>query len=103
MLEEIAADLEWVNSQVEAVQVLAPTVGDEFQAVYSSLGAALDSTLLLRLRRFVTEPDLPAGLRFGIGEGEVVQAHGGGSAVRSERHRVVEGARGNRPHRGQCG
>ncbi len=74
MLEEIAADLEWVNSRVEPVQVLAPTVGDEFQGVYSSLGAALDSTLLLRLRRFVTEPDLPTGLRFGIGEGEVVQA-----------------------------
>ncbi len=74
MLEEIAADLEWVNSRVEPVQALAPTVGDEFQGVYSSLGAALDSTLLLRLRRFVTEPDLPTGLRFGIGEGEVVQA-----------------------------
>ena len=31
MLEDLAADLDWVNSQVEAVQALAPTVGDEFQ------------------------------------------------------------------------
>jgi hypothetical protein len=53
---------------------LAPTIGDEFQGVYSSLGAALDATLLLRLRRFVAKPDLPAGLRFGIGEGDVVQS-----------------------------
>jgi SatD family (SatD) len=74
LLEDLAAELEWVNSQVEAVQALAPTIGDEFQGVYSSLRAALDATLLLRLRRFVAKPDLPAGLRFGIGEGEVVQA-----------------------------
>ena len=74
MLEGLAADLDWVNSQVEAVQALAPTVGDEFQAVYLSLGAALDATLLLRLRRTIADQDLPAGLRFGIGEGEIVQA-----------------------------
>jgi hypothetical protein len=74
LLEDLAAELEWVNLQVEAVQALAPTIGDEFQGVYSSLRAALDATLLLRLRRFVAKPDLPAGLRFGIGEGEFVQA-----------------------------
>jgi hypothetical protein len=74
LLEDLAAELEWVNSHVEAVQALAPTIGDEFQGVYSSLRAALDATLLLRLRRFVAKPDLSAGLKFGIGEGEVVQA-----------------------------
>ncbi|MFI8633437.1 SatD family protein [Microbacterium sp. NPDC077663] len=45
---------------------LAPTVGDEFQAVYPGLAAALTSLLLIQL-------DLPDGvqLRFGIGVGAV--------------------------------
>jgi hypothetical protein len=74
LLEDLATELDWVNSQVEAVQALAQTIGDEFQGVYSTLAAALDATLLLRLRRFIADSRSPAGLRFGIGEGEIVQA-----------------------------
>lgn len=49
-----------------AIQPLSPTVGDEQQAVYATLDAALASLLLIRLA-------LPDGIefRFGIGIGEV--------------------------------
>lgn len=55
-----------VNEAVEADQPLAPTVGDEAQARYLSVEAALRATLLLRL-------ELPPGLdaRAGIGVGAV--------------------------------
>ena len=49
-----------------ALQRLAPTVGDELQGVYRSLGDAVISTLMLQLA-------LPAGIecRFGVGVGEL--------------------------------
>ncbi|GAA1130508.1 MULTISPECIES: SatD family protein [Microbacterium] len=49
-----------------AAQPLTPTVGDEQQGVYSDLGDALISLLMIQLR-------LPDGIafRFGIGVGEV--------------------------------
>ncbi|MBM7472060.1 SatD family protein [Subtercola frigoramans] len=55
-----------VNSLVIPVQPLEATVGDEFQAVYESVSAALEATLLARLA-------LPAGIdcRFGMGSGEL--------------------------------
>ncbi|MDO9398669.1 MAG: SatD family protein [Herbiconiux sp.] len=55
-----------VDAQSDPVQPLRATVGDEFQAVYSSVGAALEATLLARLA-------LPADLdcRFGLGLGAV--------------------------------
>jgi hypothetical protein len=58
--------LEEVNRHETSVQELAPTIGDEFQAVYADLGTALRATLLLRL---VLPDDLDC--RIGIGAGEV--------------------------------
>jgi len=56
-----------VERQYPAATVpLTPTVGDELQSVYSDLGAALTSLLLLQLAL----PD-PVQLRFGIGIGDV--------------------------------
>ena len=55
-----------VNDTVTALQPLAPTVGDEFQAVYADVGTAARATLLARLY-------LPDGVdcRFGLGLGEI--------------------------------
>ncbi|MFL0564115.1 SatD family protein [Microbacterium sp. 179-I 1D1 NHS] len=55
-----------------SVSPLAATVGDEFQAVYPDLPAALASLLLLQLH-------LPEGiqLRFGLGVGAVDPVHDG--------------------------
>jgi len=55
-----------VNDLVHAVQPIAATVGDEFQAAYADLATALRATLLARL-------SLPDGVdcRFGLGLGEV--------------------------------
>ncbi|GAA3867857.1 SatD family protein [Leifsonia kafniensis] len=63
---ETERSIEIVNSHVAAVQPLAPTVGDEFQGVYGSVGDALHATLLVRLA-------IPAGIdcRFGLGGGPV--------------------------------
>jgi hypothetical protein len=53
-----------VNAQVDAVQPLAPTIGDECQGLYADVASALRAILLVRLH-------LPAGLdcRFGLGHG----------------------------------
>ena len=55
-----------VNEVLPGTQPLEPTFGDEFQAVYADLFAALRATLLARLF-------LPEGVdcRFGLGEGEL--------------------------------
>lgn len=55
-----------VNDEVVAIQPLAPTVGDEFQAVYSDLSSALHATLRLRL---LLIPDVD--VRFGVGWGRI--------------------------------
>lgn len=62
----LVAVLAAVNEREPSVQDLAPTIGDEFQAVYADLGTALRATLQLRLL-------LPEGLdcRFGLGAGDV--------------------------------
>lgn len=55
-----------VNEAVDALDPLRPTVGDEFQGVYSTLGAALRAAHLLRLHMLGS-----ADVRFGLGGGEV--------------------------------
>ncbi|PPF37786.1 SatD family protein [Rathayibacter sp. AY1A3] len=63
---EIERGFAEVEAAVPAIQPLHPTVGDEFQAIYPSVHAALRATLQARL-------SLPAGVdcRAGIGLGEV--------------------------------
>lgn len=58
--------LDRVNDHVEFEQRLEPTVGDEFQGVFATLGDAAVATLLVRL-------SLPVGMdcRAGIGRGEL--------------------------------
>jgi hypothetical protein len=60
------------SNEVPHLQPLAPTVGDEFQGVFSDLALAARATLLVRLSML---PD--HDVRFGIGFGdlEVVDAH----------------------------
>lgn len=55
-----------VSREIEAVEPLHATVGDEFQAIYRDLPSAVRLTLLARLA-------LPEGLdcRFGLGHGEL--------------------------------
>lgn len=62
--QQLQRSLNQVNAAVEALQALAPTIGDESQGAYVDLPAALRATLLLRL-------SLPAPLdcRFGLGAG----------------------------------
>ena len=55
-----------VDGLVAAREGLRVTVGDEFQATYSSLGAALDAALLVRID-LLPEVDV----RIGVGRGEV--------------------------------
>ncbi|WP_368499637.1 SatD family protein [Herbiconiux sp. A18JL235] len=57
-------------------QPIRPTVGDEFQALYPSLGAALHATLLARLA-------LPAEVdcRFGLGSGSVSEVGEGAASA----------------------
>lgn len=63
---EVSEAFARVNDLVPSVQPIEATVGDEFQAVYSDILAALPATLLAQLL-------LPEGVecRFGLGEGEV--------------------------------
>lgn len=60
----LEAVLTGLNDGIPARQPLAPTVGDEFQAMYDDVATAIDVTLRLRLH-------LPDGLdcRFGLGAG----------------------------------
>lgn len=64
---DLVTTLDGVNRREPAVQELAPTIGDEFQAVYADVRTALRATLLVRL-------SLPDGVdcRFGLGLGDVV-------------------------------
>jgi hypothetical protein len=62
--QQLEVALAAVNDVVDALQPLAPTIGDECQGAYADLSSALRAALLLRLV-------LPDGLdcRFGIGAG----------------------------------
>jgi hypothetical protein len=60
--------LRWANSILIPAQKFEPTVGDEFQGVFSDVNSAVRATLLLRLH-LLRERDVDA--RFGLGFGEV--------------------------------
>lgn len=64
--DTVIAALEEANQLVPSVAPLDPTVGDEFQATYPSVGAALRATLVLRL---LVLPEVD--LRFGVGRGPI--------------------------------
>ena len=68
----IAAAFARVDALVPHDQSMRATVGDEFQAVYSTIARALEATLLARLA-------LPAGIdcRFGLGLGQVIDVGDG--------------------------
>ena len=70
--ESIAAAFALVDALVPHDQSMRATVGDEFQAVYSTVARALEATLLARLA-------LPAGIdcRFGLGLGQVIDVGDG--------------------------
>ncbi len=63
----LVAALAAIDARCPARESLRVTVGDEFQGVYDSLGAALDAALRIRLAL------LPAiDVRIGLGRGEIV-------------------------------
>jgi hypothetical protein len=62
----IKKTLEEVNRGIRSIQPLQMTIGDEFQAVYETVAAALDACLMVQLRLAGT-----CDVRFGIGWGEI--------------------------------
>ncbi len=62
--QQLVDALAEVNDVIPALQPLAPTIGDESQAAYADLSAALHATLLLRLAL-----PYPLDCRFGLGAG----------------------------------
>lgn len=66
LFESIKGTLEEVNRQLDAVQPMQMTIGDEFQAAYETVAEALDASLMVRLRLATT-----SDARFGIGWGEI--------------------------------
>lgn len=62
------------NDVVDALEPLAVTVGDEFQGVYATLGAALAASLQARLGMLEY-----SDCRFGIGRGSIVPLDDDGS------------------------
>ena len=64
--DELEAALADANATIEPLDPLVITVGDEFQGVYGSLGAALTASFRVRAR---LHPG--ADVRFGLGRGEV--------------------------------
>ncbi|PRY56059.1 SatD family protein [Knoellia remsis] len=62
---ELERALARTNERVTAVEPLEVTVGDEFQGVYATLGAALDAALRTRLALRPT-----AETRYGLGRGD---------------------------------
>jgi hypothetical protein len=64
--------------ELEGARSAAPTIGDEFQAIYDDLPTAIGSLAALRLRLLDDPPaDVPVELRIGLGVGAIVG--GGGS------------------------
>ncbi len=91
----LGAALDHVNAAVDALEPLAPTVGDESQAVYADLPSALRAALLLRLAL----PD-PLDCRVGLGAGSVESVGAGpygrlqdGPAWWAARDAIVEAKR----------
>lgn len=75
---EVTLTFDAVNTQIEALQPLEATIGDEFQAAYADLPTALRATLLASLY-------LPEGVecRFGLGRGKL-------QAVGTSRHGAIQ-------------
>jgi len=87
----VQAAMTRVNAAIDHLEPLAPTVGDEFQALYADVESALCATLLLRL-----ELATPFDCRFGIGAGDVTRIDSSlqdGSAWWSARDAIVEAKR----------
>ncbi len=66
--ETLVAALDRVSTETAPVDPFAVSAGDEFQAAFARLGAALDAVLRLRVALL---PDVDT--RFGIGWGEVTR------------------------------
>jgi len=60
--------LEAVNGDVDSIQPLTPTLGDEFQGIYGDLAGALRACLLVRLHLKGR-----VDVRFGVGWGMILQ------------------------------
>jgi SatD family (SatD) len=60
--------LDLVNSLLRPMQMLEPTVGDEFQGVFGDVGSAARATLLLRLQLL---RDREVDSRYGLGSGSL--------------------------------
>jgi hypothetical protein len=71
LLRRLAGGVAVTAEELPAVQPPRLTIGDEFQAVYASLAAALEASLRLRLRLGTSDDGLALDLRIGVGEGEV--------------------------------
>lgn len=72
--DQLSAALDQVSAEVDALDDLKVTAGDEFQATFATVGEALYAALLLRLR---LDPDID--VRIGVGWGPVTvldAAHG---------------------------
>lgn len=68
--EALEAALGVANSRTAPLQRLTPTIGDEFQGLYTNLADALEATLLVRLS-LVGAVDV----RFGVGYGALTAYH----------------------------
>lgn len=66
LLRALDDALSAVNRRLPALQPLQITIGDEFQAVYEEMSAALEASLLVRLQLSAT-----CDVRFGLGWGEI--------------------------------
>jgi hypothetical protein len=68
--EALEGALGVANSRTAPLQLLTPTIGDEFQGLYTNLADALEATLLVRLS-LVGVVDV----RFGVGYGALTAYH----------------------------
>jgi len=64
----VVGALEAVNGDLDAIQRLTPTLGDEFQGIYADLAGALRACLLVRLHLKGR-----VDVRFGVGWGMILQ------------------------------
>lgn len=65
--DRLSAALQEISAEVEALDDLRVTAGDEFRATFATVGEALYAALLLRLR---LDPDID--VRIGVGWGGVI-------------------------------
>jgi hypothetical protein len=71
--QRLFAGLARAVHELDDARSAAPTIGDEFQAIYDDLPAAIRSMAALRLRLLDEPPaDTPVELRIGLGVGEII-------------------------------